>query len=156
MMPSQRLIFPEHFQPVHIDWLPANFNEKVAKVELSIHQNRHDRTPRPSFSLLRSNDLQSHSSIYHRLSTRLCFTPSENQSTSSIFYDVYKPSKHFRKTQPDPADFFLQIKDSQTPFRFDEIYDEQHEKTLTAIVHHGDVSFFSFQTFDPLERLQFD
>ena len=66
---------------------------------------------------------------------------------------MYTPNKHFRKTDRNPADFHVQVKKGRDPFRFEDIYNEQHEKTLTAIVHQGDISFYSLKIFDPHEAL---
>jgi hypothetical protein len=141
---------------VHIDWLPSDFNSKVSNVQLSIYENNIFK-PRPSYSLLRSIDLQSHRTIYQRLSS---FISPSNQSirssslSSNIFFDMYTPRKNFRKSQPGLPDYYLQIKNGNDEFHFDEIYNEQQIKTLTAVVHNGDICFYSFKSFDPIAALQ--
>ena len=149
-----RLVFPDRFMPVHIDWLPKEFNEKVARVELTIYESRTYR-PRPSYSLIRPEDLQSHSTIYQRLSS---FSPRVKPpnpvNSSTISFDMYTPRKHFRKSQPGPPDYYLEIKRANDEFSFDEIYNTQQTNKLTAVVHNGDSSFFTFKSFNPLAALQ--
>ncbi len=148
-----RLIFPDTLLPVHIDWLPSDFDSKVSNVQLSIYQNN-TLSPRPSYSLLRSIDLQSHTTIYQRLSS---FSSRSNQSiqrASNIIFDMYTSRKHFRKTQPGLPDYHIQIKNGNDEFNFDEIYNEQQTKNLAAIVHNGDICFYSFKPFDIVEALQ--
>lgn len=144
--------FPDHFDPVHIDWLPDEINAKVSNVQLHIYENK-IFSPRPSYALLRSNDLRSHSTIYQRLST---LTSHSNPSSSSpnISFDMYTPRKNFRKTQPGLPDYHIQVKNGIDEFNFDEIYNEQQNKCLTAVVHHGDVSFYTFKFFDPVAAFQ--
>jgi hypothetical protein len=67
---------------------------------------------------------------------------------------MYTPRKHFRKSQPGLPDYYLQIKNGNDQFQFEEIYNEQQTKTLTAIVHNGDLCFYSFKSFDPIAALQ--
>jgi hypothetical protein len=67
---------------------------------------------------------------------------------------MYTPRKHFRKSQPGPPDYYLEIKNGHDKFNFDKIYHEQQRKSLTAIVHNGDICFYTLKSFDPLERLQ--
>ncbi len=152
-----RLTFPDQFFPIHIDWLPSEFNNKVSHVQLSIHQNQ-IYTPRPPYSLLRSNDLQSHSTIYQRLSAvSPRSTPSlpSSSSSSKIFFDLYTPRKSFRKSEPGFPDYHLRIQNGDDAFHFDELYhDQQERRTLTAVVHQGDISFYSVQSFDPIVALQ--
>ncbi|CAF0893203.1 unnamed protein product [Rotaria sp. Silwood1] len=151
-----RLLFPDKLSPVHIDWLPLDFNSKVSNVELSIYQNN-KLSPRPSYSLLRSTDLQSHRTIYQRLSSFFSHSnhtiqPSSS-SSSNIFFDMYTPRKNFRKSQPGPPNYYIQIKDGNEEFNFEEICNEQQTNTLTAVDHNGDLSFYLFKPFDPLETL---
>lgn len=67
---------------------------------------------------------------------------------------MYTPRKHFRKTQPGSPDYQIQIKNGNDEFNFEEIYNEQQTKNLTAVIHNGDISFYSFKLFDPIEALQ--
>ena len=67
---------------------------------------------------------------------------------------MYTPRKHFRKTHPGPSDYHIQIKNGNDEFNFNEIYNEQQTKSLTAVVHNGDICFYSFKPFDPIEALQ--
>lgn len=148
-----RLVFPEKFSPISIDWLSSDFNSKVSKVQLSIYENQ-IFSPRPSYSLLRSVDLQSHNTIYQRLSSFTSPSIPSIELSTNIFFDMYTPRKHFRKSQPDLPDYYLEIKNGNDEFDFNKIYDEQHTKTLTAIVNNGDICFYSFKTFDPIAALQ--
>jgi hypothetical protein len=148
-----RLVFPDRFSPVHIDWLPTEFNSKVSNVQLSIYENK-IFSPRPSYSLLRSIDLQSHSTIYQRLSSFTSHSNPSIQSSSNISFDMYTPRKHFRKSQPDLPDYYIQIKNGNDEFDFQEIYNQQQTKTLTAIVHNGDIGFYTFKSFDSIAALQ--
>lgn len=66
---------------------------------------------------------------------------------------MYTPRKNFRKSQPGLPDFNIQIKNGIDEFNFDEIYNEQQTKCLTAVVHHGDVAFYTFKFFDPVAAL---
>ncbi len=140
---------------MHIDWLSSDFNSKVSNVQLSIYQNN-NLSPRPSYSLLRSIDLQSHKTIYQRLSSFFSHSNSSIQSSSlsNIFFDMYTPRKHFRKSQPGLPDYYLEIKNGNDEFHFEEISNEQQTKTLTAVVHNGDICFYSFKSFDPIAALQ--
>ncbi|CAF2825336.1 unnamed protein product [Rotaria sp. Silwood2] len=156
-----RLLFPEKLSPVHIDWVPSDFNSKVSNVQLSIYQNN-KLSPRPSYSLLRSTDLQSHTTIYQRLSSFFSHSeqpiqppppPPPPSSSSNIFFDMYTPTQHFRKSQPGSPDYTIQIKNGNDEFNFEEFYNEQQTNTLTAVVHNGDISFYLFKPFDPLETL---
>ncbi|CAF0908261.1 unnamed protein product [Rotaria sordida] len=155
-----RLLFPDTLSPVHIDWLPSDFNSKVSNVQLSIYQNN-KLSIRPSYSLLRSIDLQSHRTIYQRLSSffshsNQAIQPSSSSSSSSssnIFFDMYTPRKHFRKSQPGLPDYYIKIKNGNDEFNFEEIYNEQQTNTLTAVVHNGDPSFYLFKPFNPIETL---
>jgi hypothetical protein len=67
---------------------------------------------------------------------------------------MYTPRKHFRKSQPGLPDYYLRIKNGNDKFNFEEIYNEHQTKNLTAIVHNGDICFYSFKPFDPIEALQ--
>jgi hypothetical protein len=143
-----RLRFPERFESVHIDWLPTEFNVKVSQVNLSIYEQKVSM-PRPLSALVRQQDLLSHSTIYQRLSSFLPMKSSSVRSNPSpIVFDMYTSRKHFRRHSTQPVDFFLQIKQGNEPFDFNEIYDEHSERCLTAIVQHGDICFYSWKTFD--------
>ena len=67
---------------------------------------------------------------------------------------MYLPTKRFRKSQPDSPDYHLQIKHGRDAFDFEQIYREQQPKLLTGIVHEGDISFYTFKSFDPTQALQ--
>jgi hypothetical protein len=67
---------------------------------------------------------------------------------------MYTPRKHFRKSQPDLPDYYIQIKNGNDEFDFDEMYNQQQIKTLTAVVDNGDVSFYTFKSFDSIAALQ--
>jgi hypothetical protein len=138
---------------VYIDWLPSETNSKVSSVQLSIYENK-IFSPRPSYSLLRAIDLPSHSTIYQRLSSFISHSNPSIQSLSNISFDMYTPRKHFRKTQPDLPDYYIQIKNGNDEFDFDDIYNQQSSKTLTAVVHNGDIGFYTFKSFDPVAALQ--
>ena len=150
-----RLVFPDTLSPVSIDWLPSEYNSKVSQVQLSIYENK-TLTSRPSYSLLRSVDLQSHSTIYQRLSS---FAPRSSLPTSSlsseIVYDMFTPRKNFRKTQSNTPDYYVKIKDGDSELKFDELYTQQKDAhILTAIVHNGDISFYTFKPFDAVAALR--
>ncbi|CAF1312306.1 unnamed protein product [Adineta ricciae] len=146
-----RLVFPDELSPVSIDWLPPEYNLKVSQVQLSIYENK-TPTSRPSYSLLRSIDLLSHSTMYQRLSS---FAPQSSLPTpslpSEIVYDMFTPRKNFRKTQSTTPDYHVQIKDGDSELKFEELYTQQKEaQILTAVVHNGDISFYTFKPFDPM------
>ncbi|CAF1381919.1 unnamed protein product [Adineta steineri] len=135
-----RLIFPSKLSSIQIDWVPSDFNTKISNVQLTIYENNIS-IPRPSYSLIRSIDLQSHATIYQRLSS---FSSQSDETippsvSSNIFFDMYTPRKSFRKTQPGPPDYYIKIQNGNDEFNFKEIYKELQEKTLTAVVHKGDM-----------------
>lgn len=134
-----------------------DYQIKVSNVQLSIYQNN-NFSPRPSYSLLRSNDLRSHKTIYERLSS---FSSHSNQliqpsvsTPSNIFFDLYTPRKTFRKSQPGLPDYYVRIKDGNDEFNFEEMFNEKQMNTLTAVVNNGDVSFYSFKLFNPIAAFQ--
>ncbi|UJR21484.1 hypothetical protein I4U23_024568 [Adineta vaga] len=151
-----RLVFPDKLSPVSIDWLPSEFNSKVSQVQLSIYENNL-LTPRPSYSLLRSIDLPSHTTIYQRLSSFAphLTSPTKSLSSSNIIFNMFSPQKLFRKHLINTPDYHIEIKDGNSEFNFEDLYASQEgTHMLTAIVHHGDISFYSFKPFDPIATLQ--
>jgi len=67
---------------------------------------------------------------------------------------MYTPRKHFRKTQPGSPDYYIEIKDGTDAFHFNDLYTEQQTKSLVAVVHQGDVCFYTFKSFDSTAALQ--
>ena len=124
----------------------------MAQVNLPIYENR-THSFRPKSSLIRPIDLQSHSTIYQQLHS-FVRTSTSTESEDDIFFDVYAPEKNFRKAHRGPADFHFKVHNETDPFEIKKLCNEQSERTLTGIVHRGDISFFSFRIFDPFEALQ--
>jgi hypothetical protein len=82
-------------------------------------------------------------------------TPTQVTLSSNIVFDMSAARKPSRKTHASTPDYHIEIKDGDSTFNFEELYTaQQGTRVLTAIVHNGDISFYSFKPFDPVIALQ--